>query len=126
MEELYYVPSSKVNSKVADLVIDGNHIEIKGITYQRLSRKPRGRSIKRKLKGLETETSILIYQYMVLTYLIIGVAWACWLEYFTTKHLEGPYGKDWKGIERILNILLWPVSLGFFVYSLIVEISSKK
>lgn len=61
MEELYYVPSSKVNSKVADLVIDGNHIEIKGITYQRLSRKPRGRSIKRKLKGLETETSILIY-----------------------------------------------------------------
>ena len=35
MEELYYVPSSKVNSKVADLVIDGNHIEIKGITYQK-------------------------------------------------------------------------------------------
>ena len=61
MEELYYIPSLKVNSKVADLVIDGNHIEIEGITYQRLSRKPRGRSIKRKLKGLETETSILIY-----------------------------------------------------------------
>jgi len=61
MEELYYVPSLKVNSKVADLVIEGNHIEIEGITYQRLSRKPRGRSIQRRLKGLETDTSILIY-----------------------------------------------------------------
>ena len=49
MEELYYVPSMKVNSKVADLVIEGNHIEINGITYQRLSRKPRGRSVNRIL-----------------------------------------------------------------------------
>jgi len=61
MEELYFTPSLKVNSKVADLVIEGNHIEIGGLTFQRLSRKPRGRSIKRKLKGLDTETLILIY-----------------------------------------------------------------
>ncbi len=47
MEELYYVPSLRVNSKISDLVIEGNHIELDGITYQRLSRKPRGRSIKR-------------------------------------------------------------------------------
>ena len=51
MEELFYIPSLKVNAKVSDLVIEGNHIEIEGITYQRLSRKPRGRSIKRKLKS---------------------------------------------------------------------------
>ena len=61
MEELYYVPSLKVNSKVSDLVIEGNHIEIAGITYQRLSRKPRGRSVKRKFKSLQTNTRILIY-----------------------------------------------------------------
>jgi|TARA_B110000908_G_scaffold46387_1_gene56546 hypothetical protein len=61
MEELYYVPSMKVNSKVSDLVIEGNHIEIAGITYQRLSRKPRGRSVKRKLISKESNTRIVIY-----------------------------------------------------------------
>lgn len=61
MEELYYVPSMKVNSKVSDLVIEGNHIEIAGITYQRLSRKPRGRSVKRKLTSKESNTRIVIY-----------------------------------------------------------------
>ena len=61
MEELFYIPSLKVNAKVSDLVIEGNHIEIDGITYQRLSRKPRGRSIKRKLSSMKSNTRILIY-----------------------------------------------------------------
>jgi hypothetical protein len=61
MEELYYVPSMKVNAKVSDLVIEGNHIEIDGITFQRLSRKPRGRSVKRKLFSEKSNTRILIY-----------------------------------------------------------------
>ena len=61
MEELFYIPSLKVNAKVSDLVIEGNHIEIEGITYQRLTRKPRGRSLKRKLKSLKSNTRILIY-----------------------------------------------------------------
>lgn len=61
MRELFYVPSLRVNSKISDLVIEGNHITIDGITYQRLSRKPRGRSLKRKLKNIETDTRILIY-----------------------------------------------------------------
>ena len=61
MEELFYIPSLKVNAKVSDLVIEGNHIEIAGITYQRLSRKPRGRSVKRRLFSEKTNTRILIY-----------------------------------------------------------------
>jgi hypothetical protein len=61
MEELIYVPSLRVNSKIADLVISGYHINIDGITYQRLSRKPRGRSIKRKLSSIKSNTRILIY-----------------------------------------------------------------
>ena len=61
MEELFYIPSLKVNAKVSDLVIEGNHIEIDGITYQRLYRKPRGRSIKRKLSSMKSNTRILIY-----------------------------------------------------------------
>jgi hypothetical protein len=61
MKELYYVPSLRINFKISDLVIEGNHIEIEGITYQRLSSKPRGRSIKRKLSSTKTNTRILIY-----------------------------------------------------------------
>lgn len=61
MEELYYVPSLKVNSLTSSLVIEGNHIEIENITYQRLSQKPRGRSIKRKLQSQSTNTRLTIY-----------------------------------------------------------------
>lgn len=60
-QEQYYVPSLKVNSKISDTVMNGYHIEIEGITYQQLSRKPRGRSIVRKLQGMESNTSIIIY-----------------------------------------------------------------
>lgn len=61
MEE-YYLPSLKVNSKVSDTVIEGKHIEIDGITYQRLSRKPRGRSIQRKLLNMDSSLRLIIYR----------------------------------------------------------------
>lgn len=61
MEELYYIPSLRITSKVSELVMEGNHIEIAGRTYQRLSKKPRGRSIKRKLVSEQSNTRILIY-----------------------------------------------------------------
>jgi hypothetical protein len=61
MEDLYFIPSLKINARVSELVIQGNHIEIEGITYQRLSRKPRGRSVSRKLLNESTNTRIIIY-----------------------------------------------------------------
>jgi hypothetical protein len=61
MEELYFIPSLKINARVSELVIQGNHIEIEGTTYQRLSRKPRGRSVSRKLLNESTNTRIIIY-----------------------------------------------------------------
>ena len=61
MEELYFIPSLKINARVSELAIQGNHIEIEGITYQRLSRKPRGRSVSRKLLNESTNTRIIIY-----------------------------------------------------------------
>lgn len=62
---------------------------------------------------------------MILSYFLIGVIWACWLEYFTTKHLEGPYGEDWKGRERLFHITLWPYSLGAFIYGIVEEMNNK-
>lgn len=61
MEELFYIPSLKVNSKVADTVVYGHHIEIDEITYQRVSKKPKGRSILRKITNITTNQTITIY-----------------------------------------------------------------
>ena len=62
VEEKYYVSSSKINAKISDTVLEGMHLEIGGITFQRLSRKPRGRSIQRKLLSLDNNTRLVIYR----------------------------------------------------------------
>ena len=62
VEEKYYVPSSKINAKISDTVLEGMHIEIGGLTYQRLSRKPRGRSIQRRLLNENSRVRLVIYR----------------------------------------------------------------
>lgn len=62
MEELYYFPSIKMNAKISEIVSDGFPIEIEGYKYERLSRKPRGRSIGRRLLNESTQTRIIIYK----------------------------------------------------------------
>lgn len=57
MIERFFVPTTKLNSKVAQLVIPGKHIVIGGITYEELSGKPRGRSIKFRMSKEDKETS---------------------------------------------------------------------
>lgn len=61
MNELYYFPKMRVNAKIAEIINPGNHIEIDGYVYENLVRKPKGRSIKRRLKSLDELTSITIY-----------------------------------------------------------------
>lgn len=61
MLESYYVRANKINARIAELVIDGNHIEIDGYKFEKLFRKPRGRSIERKLKNMDTQERIIIY-----------------------------------------------------------------
>ncbi len=48
-------------------------------------------------------------------YIIAGCIWTGWLEYFTTKNLEGEYGQPWNWPERIFHIVLLPVSLFTFI-----------
>lgn len=62
IEEKYYVSSLKINSKISDTVLEGRHIEIEGITYQQVSRKPRGRSIERRLQNLDSNLRFIIYK----------------------------------------------------------------
>lgn len=61
MEESYFIRATKVNARTADLVVEGNHITIDGYKFEKLERKPRGRSIERKLQNTNTGDRFLIY-----------------------------------------------------------------
>lgn len=54
----------------------------------------------------------------MLIYIGLGVAWAWWLEYYTTKHLEGILGSDWTWPERLFHIGFWPATFLFFIYNI--------
>lgn len=61
MNKLFFVPSTKINARIADTVITGQHINIAGLTYQMVSKRPQGRRVLRKLQNLNTNTQITIY-----------------------------------------------------------------
>ena len=61
MNKLFFVPSTKINARIADTVITGQHITVEGLTYQMVSRRPQGRRVLRKLQNLDTNTQITIY-----------------------------------------------------------------
>lgn len=52
-------------------------------------------------------------------YLLIGLVWSWWLEYYTGKHFEGKMGAPFTWRERLFHITLWFVSLSYFVYTFI-------
>lgn len=52
---------------------------------------------------------------MISAYIIIGLIWTGWLEYYTTNFLEGIVGSPWKMKERLFHIFLWPFSLFVFL-----------
>tara|TARA_Y100001972_G_C7543259_1_gene273267 strand:+ start:44 stop:232 length:189 start_codon:yes stop_codon:yes gene_type:complete len=62
MTELYYFPAVKMNARINELVDDGHHIEIGKYRYERLFRKPKGRSIDRRLLNENSGTRIIIYK----------------------------------------------------------------
>ena len=47
-------------------------------------------------------------------YLIIGLLWCGWLEYYTTFVMRL---NPWIMNERIFHTFLWPVSIGVFIYN---------
>lgn len=51
----------------------------------------------------------------IIWYVIPGLLWTGWLEWFTTTRLEGEYSAAWSNRERIFHLLLWPFSLFKFM-----------
>ncbi len=61
MIEKYFLSRLKINAKTSELVIPGEHINIDGYTYEQLSRKPKGRTIFRKLINNTNTERFTIY-----------------------------------------------------------------
>lgn len=55
----------------------------------------------------------------MILYFILGVAWSAFLEYYTTKNFKGAIGAPMTTKERLFHITLWPISLGYFIYTFI-------
>lgn len=53
----------------------------------------------------------------MINYVVVGLVWCLWLEYFTTKNGMG----TWVLRERLFHIALWPVSLAIFIIEFIKE-----
>jgi len=61
MTKLYFIPSTKINARIADSVLNGYHIKLEGLTYEQTSRRPFGKSLKRSLINEKKQERILIY-----------------------------------------------------------------
>jgi len=57
----------------------------------------------------------------MLVYFLIGLLWCCFLEYYTTSKLDGPFGEPWLWSERLFHVIAWPFSFATFVYWAIKE-----
>lgn len=61
MERLFYVPAVKITAKIAETVESGYHIVVDGYTYEKVNKRPPGRSILRKLTSTVSGEQITIY-----------------------------------------------------------------
>ena len=53
---------------------------------------------------------------MIMGYILIGLIWSVWLEWYTTNNIDGILGRPWIWRERLFHSILWPLSLATFVY----------
>lgn len=61
MIKSYFIPYSKINSRISETILPGYHIVIDGITYEQTSKRPFGKSLKRSLINEEKQERFLIY-----------------------------------------------------------------
>jgi len=48
-------------------------------------------------------------------YIVIGILWCWWLEWYTTKNPSVDLPRQWIWRERIFHTFLWPFSLTVFL-----------
>ncbi len=61
MQNLHFIQSSKINSRISDTVLSGYHISFDGMIYEQTSKRPFGKTLKRSLINEQKQEKILIY-----------------------------------------------------------------
>lgn len=61
MVKNYYIAQHRINARISESVITGNHIKIGDYTYELISRAPAGRTVKKKYRSLDESTQFVIY-----------------------------------------------------------------
>ena len=61
MTKLYYIPQHRINARISDSVVTGNHIKIGPYTYELITRAPAGRTVQKRYRSLDEQTQIVIY-----------------------------------------------------------------
>ena len=57
--------------------------------------------------------------YFVLSYLLVGLLWKDWLEWYTRSTFEGKLGEPFTRREAVTQTLLWPIFVGIFILEFI-------
>ena len=61
MQKLYFIAPTKINARISESVIPGYHVTIGGITFEQVSKRPFGKTLKRALVNEAKQERILIY-----------------------------------------------------------------
>lgn len=61
MDKKYYILYSKINARIAETVLSGYHIKVDDITYERVSRRPLGKKVVKRLLNTSTNEKLVLY-----------------------------------------------------------------
>jgi cytochrome c-type biogenesis protein CcmE len=61
MNKLYFISPSRINTRISETVIPGEHIRIEGLVYEQTTKRPNGKSLQRGLVNVQKQERVLIY-----------------------------------------------------------------
>lgn len=61
MQKLYFIAPTKINARISESVMPGYHIKVDGLTFEQVSKRPFGKSLKQSLVNEAKQERILIY-----------------------------------------------------------------
>lgn len=61
MNKLYYVAADKITQRISEDVLPGNHIRVNGLRFELISKRPLGKTIYKRLRSMDEQTQLTIY-----------------------------------------------------------------
>ena len=61
MDKKFYILYSKINARISDAVIPGHHIKLNDETYERISRRPQGKRVFKRLLNTVSNERLVLY-----------------------------------------------------------------